>query len=377
MPWNWQDPTWPRFRFRPDLTAAREATFLRQSGVVVGATRHLPDDEQIALVIELISTEALKTSAIEGELLDRDSVQSSLRRQFGLQTDARRIRPAEQGISRMLTDLYQHATSPLDHAMLFQWHSWLMQGRADLGRVGAWRTHAEPMQIVSGPVHEPKIHFEAPPSAAVPLEMDRFVTWFNATAPTGESPLPTLTRCALAHLYFESIHPFEDGNGRIGRALSEKVLAQGAGQATLTALSLTIEKRRRAYYEQLEAANKALDVDAWIDWFSRTVIDAQSHTLGWIEFMVQKTRLLDRLRGEINARQEKALLRMMAEGPDGFRGGLSAAKYRALTGAPAATGGRDLARLVRLGALRRTGQLKGTRYWLPFAAPKAKQDEAD
>jgi Fic family protein len=146
------------------------------------------------------------------------------------------------------------------------------------------------------------------------------------------------------------------------------VLAQAAGQPTLTALSLTIQKRRKAYYEQLEAANKALEVGAWLDWFADLVLDAQAYTLEWIEFLLQKTKLLDRLRGLINERQEKALLRMLSEGPDGFTGGLSAAKYRALTGAPPATAGRDLAGLVEIGALRRTGQLKGTRYWLPFSA---------
>ena len=127
MRWNWQDPAWPAFRFHPDRLAGREATFLRQSGVVIGAMRHFPDQESVPLVVDLISTEALKTSEIEGELLDRDSVQSSLRRQFGLQTDARRVRPAEQGISRMLSDLYQHATEPLDQATLFRWHTLLTQ----------------------------------------------------------------------------------------------------------------------------------------------------------------------------------------------------------------------------------------------------------
>lgn len=366
MRWNWQHPSWPAFRFQSGRLAHREATFLRQSGVLIGTLRHFPGQDRLPLVIDLISTEALKTSEIEGELLDRDSVQSSLRRQFGLHVDARRARPAEQGISLMLSDLYQHATDPLDQATLFRWHRLLTQGRTDLRDVGAWRTHEEPMQIVSGPVHATKIHFEAPPSAAVPAEMERFIAWFNATAPGAATPLPTLVRSALAHLYFESVHPFEDGNGRIGRALSEKALAQGTGQPTLTALSLVIQKKRKTYYDQLEAASKTLDADEWVQWFADVVLEAQSHTLMSVEFLLEKTKLFDRLRGQLNERQEKALLRMMEEGPDGFRGGLSAGKYRALTGAPSATASRDLARLVELGALRRTGELKGARYWLPF-----------
>jgi Fic family protein len=144
-------------------------------------------------------------------------------------------------------------------------------------------------------------------------------------------------------------------------------LAQGAGQPTLTALSLTIQRKRKAYYEQLAVANQTLDVAQWLGWFADTVLEAQGYTLRWIEFLLAKTKLLDRLRGQLNERQQKALVRMMAEGPEGFRGGMSAGNYRSLTGAPAATATRDLAQLVELGALRRTGQLKGTRYWLPFA----------
>jgi Fic family protein len=372
MPWNWQSPHWPEFRFHPERVTEREAVFQRRSGVVVGTMRHFADDQRLPLVVDLISTEALKTSEIEGEMLDRDSVQSSLRRQFGLQTDARRVRPAEQGISQMLTDLYRHSADPADHATLFRWHAWLVQGRTDL-KAGGYRTHDEPMQIVSGPLHAPRIHFEAPPSAVVPGEMETFLAWFNSTAPFQEKALPTLVRAGLAHLYFECIHPFEDGNGRIGRALSEKALAQGAGQPTLTALSLTIQRRRKAYYDQLEAANKHLDVDPWLDWFADAVLEAQAHTLRSIEFLLKKTKLLDRLRGQLNPRQEKALLRMTAEGPDGFEGGLSAGKYQALTGAPAATATRDLAQLVELGALRKTGQLKSTRYWLPASFPSSSE----
>jgi Fic family protein len=366
MPWNWQHRDWPKFLFRTELLAEREATFLRQCGVIVGTMRHFPDEERLPLIVELISTEALKTSEIEGELLDRDSVQSSLRRQFGLQADTRRAEPAELGIAQTLSDLYRRFGSPIDHATLFQWHTWLMQGRTDLREIGKYRTHAEPMQVVSGRIGAPRIHFEAPPSSVIPHEMAVFVEWFNNTGPSTSRSIPTLLRAGLTHIYFESIHPFEDGNGRIGRALSEKALAQGVGQPTLTALSLIIQRRCKMYYEQLEAANKTLNVDGWLDWFASAVLEAQEHTLGWIEFLLAKTRLFDRLRGRINERQQKALSRMTIEGPHGFHGGLSAGKYMALTGAPPATAGRDLNHLVELGALRKTGQLKGTRYWLSF-----------
>ncbi len=364
MRWNWQDPDWPHFRFRPTLLAEREGLFLRQSGVVVGTVRHVPDEERLPLIIELISTEALKTSEIEGEMLDRDSVQSSLRWQFGLQGGTGRFAPAEQGIAEMLGDLYRRWADPLDDAMLFQWHQWLMQGRTDLRAVGGYRKHPEPMQVISGRIDKPTIHFEAPPSASVPAEMTRFCRWFNATNQMGEMPLPALARAGLAHLYFECIHPFEDGNGRIGRAIAEKALAQGAGQPSLTALSLLIQRRRKDYYAQLEGANKSLEVEPWLEWFANLVLAAQDHTLQGLDFLLANTRLWDRLRGQLNPRQEKVLSRLMRAGIDGFVGGLSASKYMALTGAPAATARRDLGHLVELGALRRTGQLKGTRYWL-------------
>jgi Fic family protein len=329
--------------------------------------RHLPDDERRELIVELVATQALKTSEIEGEALDRASVQSSLRQQFGLQADGRRVEPAERGIAEMLTQVFRTFAAPLTDEMLFGWHLGLMQGRQDLRRVGAYRTHPEPMQVVSGPVHEPKVHFEAPRSVAVPGEMRRYCAWFNATAPAGATPLPALTRAGLAHLYFECIHPFEDGNGRVGRSIAEKALAQGTGQPSLTALSLTLQRNRARYYNELEVANKTLDVTGWLDWFADRVLEAQASTLASVEFILAKTRLLDRLRGRLNPRQEKALLRMMREGAEGFHGGLSAGKYSVLTGAPPATAGRDLADLVAMGALVRTGQLRGTRYWLRFA----------
>jgi len=364
MRWNWQLDGWPEFRYPAAALAGREAAFLRNTGVVLGTTRHLPDAERLELVIELISTEALKTSEIEGEMLDRDSVQSSLRRQFGLKVDARRVGPAERGIAEMLSSVYRSFAAPLADTTLFDWHRVLMQGRTDLRVIGAYREHPEPMQVTSGPVHRPRVHFEAPPSASVPDEMRRFCEWFNSTAPDGPAALPALTRAGLAHLHFESIHPFEDGNGRIGRAIAEKALAQSAGQPTLTAISLMLQRQRSRYYRELELASTSLDAYAWLDWFADQVIEAQAHTLAWLEFLIAKARLFDRLRGQLNARQEKALLRLMREGPDGFKGGLSAGKYCSITGASPATARRDLAELVSLGALLRTGERRGTRYEL-------------
>jgi Fic family protein len=174
--------------------------------------------------------------------------------------------------------------------------------------------------------------------------------------------LPALTRAGIAHLYFESIHPFEDGNGRIGRAISEKALAQSVGQTTLTALAATILVRRKAYYDTLEAANKDTEVTQWLAWFAGIAIEAQRRTEARVQFLIDKTRFLDRIRGQLNERQEKALLRMLNEGPDGFRGGLSAGNYSTITGASPATATRDLVDMVAKGALVRTGERRHARY---------------
>ena len=362
MTWNWQKSDWPNFTWDAPRLRQAEEHFLLGSGRFAGTIKHLNGQDQEQLTIEAIGTEALTTSEIEGEILDRASIQSSIRRQLGLATDYRRVRPAEHGIAEMMVSLYRSFSEPLSDELLFGWHTMLTNGRRDLKEIGRYRTNREPMQVVSGSLHAPTVHFEAPPSAKVPQEMARFVTWFNRTAPMGPDPLPALTRAGIAHLYFESIHPFEDGNGRIGRAISEKALAQAAGEPTLTALAATILIRRKGYYEALEVANKDNHLTPWLCWFAGITIEAQHRTEAQVEFLLDKTRLLDRLRGQLNARQEKALLRMLREGPEGFTGGLSAGNYMTITGASPATATRDLADLVDKKALHRIGERRHARY---------------
>jgi Fic family protein len=364
MTWNWQKPAWPNFRWDRARLEAAEKQFLVSGGMFVGTVKHLGKEERDQLTIEAMSTEAVTTSEIEGEILDRASVQSSLRKQLGLATDERRVRPAERGIAEMMVDLYRSFAEPLSEETLFRWHRMVMSGSRNLRDVGRYRTSKEPMQVISGPIGEPRVHFQAPPSSRVQSEIERFVAWFNRTASGREEPLPALTRAGIAHLYFESIHPFEDGNGRIGRAIAEKALAQSLGQPTLTALAATILARRKSYYEALEAANKENEITRWLMWFAGVAIEAQRRTIALVEFLIDKTKLLDRLKGQLNARQEKALLRMFREGPDGFKGGLSAGKYSNITGASPATTTRDLADLVSQGALVREGERRYARYRL-------------
>lgn len=378
MRWNWQRPDWPNFTWDERRLAKAEERFLLVGGQFVGTVKHLATEDRDQLAVQAMSEEAVTTSEIEGELLNRDSVQSSIRRQLGLATDFRRVGPAEQGISEMMVDLYRHHATPLDERTLCSWHRMVTKGRADLQDIGRYRTHAEPMQVVSGAVHDPAIHFEAPPSDRVGKEMRRFLAWFNDSAPNGRNALPVLTRAGIAHLYFESIHPFEDGNGRIGRAIAEKVLAQGLGRPSLTALAATLLAHRGEYYDALEAANKGSKITTWLAWFAGISLEAQHRTLARVEFVLDKARLLDRFRNELNDRQLKALLRVLREGPDGFKGGLSAGNYATISRTSPATATRDLADLVERGALTRTGEKRHTRYYLPIPlhpTPRIRIDE--
>ena len=362
--WNWQQADWPDFRFDAGKLAALEEKFLREAGFYSGTFTHLADEKRDFLAVEMMSEEAMKTSEIEGEILNRESVQSSIRRQFGLSSDSRRVPPAEQGISELMVELHKQFNAMVDESRLLHWHGLLMNGRRDLNSIGGYRVGGDPMQVVSGAFYDPQVHFEAPPSSSVPSEMRRFLDWYARTAPDGSNRLPILTRAGICHLYFVSIHPFEEGNGRIGRALAEKSIAEGLGHPVLIALSATIHRARKTYYDILEHSNKRNEITDWLVYFAETILRAQGESQKGIDFLIEKTRMLDRLRGHLNKRQEKAVLRMAREGPNGFKGGLSAENYLAITGTSRATATRDLQDLVEKRVLVSSGRLKGTRYWL-------------
>ncbi len=364
MPWNWTLSDWPDFRYDASALEPIEQKFLLSSGEILGAVHHVSQPDRAQLSIELLSEEAMQTSAIEGEILDRLSVQSSLRRHLGLDPDSYPAKPREQGVAEMMVDVYSSFADPLSHETLYRWHRMLLSHDRRLETIGEYRGHREAMQIVSGRLDRPTIHFEAPPSAQVMPEMARCVDWFNKTGPGEAASLPALTRAGLGHLYFESIHPFEDGNGRLGRALAEKSLAQNIGQPSLISLAFTIEKERKAYYDQLEYHQKTLDVTEWLVWFAKIVLEAQQVTLDRVGFFIGKAQYYDRHRDQLNDRQAKVIARMFREGPGGFKGGLSAENYLTITGTSRATATRDLQDLVEKGALRRTGERRYTRYWL-------------
>jgi Fic family protein len=183
--------------------------------------------------------------------------------------------------------------------------------------------------------------------------------------------MPALTRAALAHLYFVCIHPFEDGNGRIGRALAEKALAQNLGQPTLIALAYTIERKRKDYYAELEHNNKELHIDDWMTYFSNTILQAQNNTIKRVDFYIAKAKFYEKFRDQLNERQAKVVARMFREGVDGFKGGLSADNYISISKTSRATATRDLQDLVEKGALTKTGELRHTRYFLKLQVEKS------
>lgn len=363
--WNWQRKDWPNFRYDAFGFQNIENKFLHQSGILIGAYKHISDEDKATLTVDLMSDEAVKTSEIEGEYLDHASVQSSICRNFGLDAGNIRVPPAERGIAEMMVDLYNNYDEPLSHDMVGKWHGMLMQGsNARIEDIGCYRSTESPMQIVSGYPHSRKVHFEAPPAERLDAEMNVFIDWFNCSSPEGEKPLLPLARASIAHLHFASIHPFEDGNGRVSRALSEKALSQGLGNPTLIALSQTIQSDKKSYYKALADNSEELDVSGWVDYFSKTVIDAQNNTLELVEFLIDKAKFYEKHADHLNERQQKVVSRMFKEGVKGFQGGLSADNYITITQTSASTATRDLQDLTQKGALTRTGEHKSTRYWL-------------
>lgn len=360
MLWNWQLPQWPKFSANFDKIANQEKSFLLGAGSSFAFLKHIGKQDRNQFIVEILSIEGLESSRIEGEILDRESLQSSIKKCFGLQTDTKEEDSKEFRMANLLCCVYETSDQLLTHEMLWEWHSKLFNNQTKITDCGKYRTHTEPMQIVSHRYNDPKVFFEAPPSDIIHHEMTLFINWFNSTRAT----YPILGRAAIAHVYFESIHPFEDGNGRIGRMLVEKILSQGIGQPVLIAISKILEKRKKEYYAALERCNKTLEVEHWVEFFANVIIEGQKDSMNLLHFLIEKSKLLKDLSGKINPRQEKALLRMFAEGLSGFKGGLSAENYTAITKTSKATATRDLTDLVEKGALVRTGELRYTRYWL-------------
>tara|TARA_R110002050_G_scaffold188455_7_gene322898 strand:+ start:2022 stop:3002 length:981 start_codon:yes stop_codon:yes gene_type:complete len=317
------------------------------------------ESEQTEAMINLMVSEAIKTSEIEGEYLSRKDVMSSIRRNFGLNPELPASKDKRvEGITDLMLAIRKHFTTPLTEKMLFDWHTMLMKGSKGI-EIGQWRSHEEPKQIVSGAIGREIVHFQAPPSNTVPSEMNGYITWFNQSRDLIHKPI---IRSAIAHLYFESIHPFEDGNGRIGRAIAEKALSQSIDRPVLFSLSKSIESNKNNYYTALKAAQRSNEITEWIKYFVETVLDAQIDAEKEIEFTLKKTKFFDQHKNELNERQQKVVRRMLEEGYQGFEGGMNARKYISITSTSKATATRDLQELVQKGIFESIGGGRSARY---------------
>lgn len=360
MSWNWQLPNWPHFKSNANRISSLEKKFLLESGSALAYQKIIDEKDYNHFVIEILSSERIESSKIEGEVLDKTLLKSSIKQHFVPLRSKKKREDKESLMAELLCNVYESFDQPLTHEMLWRWHSMLFKESAKITDWGKYRSHREPMQIVSNKHGSSKVYFEAPPSERVTHEMTLFIDWFNKT----NGALSVLERASIAHVYFESIHPFEDGNGRIGRALVEKILSKGVGHPVLIAVSKVLEKRKKEYYFALEKCNRTLEVQEWIEFFSQAIVQAHKDALELLYFLIKKAKMLNSLSGQINPRQMKVLLRMFKEGPTGFKGGLSAENYIRITKTTRATATRDLTDLVEKGALMKTGELRHTRYQL-------------
>ena len=347
--YNWQQKNWTKFSYNLAMQSASLKTFSEESAYMAGMFEIMPDDAQTETILQVMLAEAIKTSAIEGEVLSRPDVLSSIRNKMGLDNKAGKIKDQRaQGIGELIVVVRNSFMAPLTEKMLLNWHFILMKKNKQIN-AGVWRRNQEPMQVVSGTIGKEKVHFEAPLSKVVPAGMKKFIKWFNDTAPGGKSEIREApVRAAIVHLYFESIHPFDDGNGRIGRALAEKALAQTSGRHLLLSLSQIIESNKKTYYKALEKAQRNNEITEWINYFINVIIEAQHRAKKLIAFTLKKMSFFDRHQDHLNEREIKVIKRMLDEGPEGFAGGMTAKKYMAITKTSKATATRDLQHLTDL-----------------------------
>ena len=365
MKYNWQQSDWGKFTFSLKEIEDVLYTFVEKAGHLKGLLKAMPKTSQEEALIEILVSEAIKTSEIENEYLSREDVTSSIRHNLGLFTPNKEVRDIRaKGVGKLMTEVRRTYNRPLNENTLKEWHRFLFINRTNIN-VGDWRTHKQPMQVVSGAMGKEKIHFEAPPSAEVPQNIKAFIKWFNDTAPNGKHPIKYAPiRSAISHIYFESIHPFEDGNGRIGRAIADKALSQSSGYPLLLSLSATIESNKKAYYSALENAQRQNEITPWLIYFLQVIIDAQLDAESLIDFTLKKARFFDLYRSKINERQLKSINRMFDEGTKGFDGGMTAKKYIRITHTSKATATRDLKTLEEIGVLIVQGGGRSTHYYL-------------
>lgn len=365
MRYNWQLEDWGDFTYSLSEVEDYLFEFVEKSGHLKGLLQGLSTAKQEDILIDVLVSEAIKTSEIENEYLSRKDVLSSIRHNLGLEAPIDSIRDQRaKGIGQLMVKVRETYNEPLTEFALKGWHKMIFPKVRHIN-VGQWRTHKAPMQVISGRVDAPKIHFEAPPSSHVTKEMKKFIKWFNDTSPSGRTPIKHAPiRSAIAHIYFETIHPFEDGNGRVGRAILDKALSQSMGYPSALSISRSIETQKSAYYSALEDGQKSNEITSWILYFIKVVINAQNQSEKLIKFTLKKAKFFDKYQNELNKRQLKSIQKMFDQGPDGFEGGMTSKKHMSINKVSKATATRDLTSLEKIGALRADGQGRNTRYHL-------------
>lgn len=364
--WIWQQPEWPAFTWQEnDLVQILRACNQAQ-GRLLGMSSTVEDYTGLQNNLDTLLHNIVTSSAIEGEQINVGSVRSSLARRLGL-ADTGKPSSRSEGLAELLLDATGNRAQPLTLARLYQWHRWLFPEDALFWgvhiRIGALRGD-EPMQVVSGRLDQPTVHFEAPPRAGLEHQMDLFIDWFERSRQ--EPGLDPLLRAGIAHFWFVTLHPFDDGNGRLTRALTDLALAQGEQQSIrLYTMSASILDHRNEYYRILESSQKGtLDITAWLKWFLRTLLQSLEQAMARIDRVLAKARFWHSHRtDELSTEQIKVLNRLLDGGTRGFEEGISAAQYKAVAQVSKATATRHLSDLLSKGCIvRLPGGGRSTRY---------------
>jgi len=366
MNYNWQLPNWPKFLFNDSVLDSLCVDFALETGELKGLVDSLSGEIQQETILQFMIAEAIKTSEIEGEFFSRQDVMSSIKKNLGMTEAIGQIRDKNaQGVGKLMVQVRNSYAEKLTEITIKEWHSTLMEFSKHIS-AGEYRSGSEPMKIVSGSFGKEIIHFEAPPSNEVPAQMKKFIKWYNDFEIKPTDIKNTLIKTSISHLYFESIHPFEDGNGRIGRAIAEKCLSESLNRPVLMSISSTIEQNKKRYYESLKQAQRTLEITDWILYFSTLILESQKSAKQTVLFTLSKTKFMDRFKSQMNERQAKAVLKMFENGVSGFEGDMTAIKYVSITKTSRATATRDLQDLTEKSILIPKGGGRSISYDLNF-----------
>ena len=370
--WIWQLPEWPSLVFDAQQIQTRLSEARKTQGLLLGKAEMIGLEGLQPHIRDSLTQEALTTSAIEGEKLDPESVRSSVARRLGLDTSGAPLAEGKRNIEGLI-DVLQDATlnteSPLTLERLCNWHGALFPtGFSGMQRIDVGALRSVPMEIVSGAIGHTKVHYAAPPAEGLAAQVDDFLTWFNQTHPsTGSRPLDGLVRAAVSHLWFETLHPFDDGNGRIGRAIMQLALGQDMGQpGRIVSLSRQLESCKDRYYSALEQAqrSKSMDVTAWVEWMLEQFFLASEFASLTIDSAIQRIRFQAWMSSvPLNERQQKTMKKLLDAGPKGYEGGMTTRKHERISQTSTPTAARDLIELERLGLLKKYGAGRSTRYY--------------